>query len=65
MSFHSERVVGEMYDKVDRVNFKPEYRESFDSRILMAFGSDFLNDVLEAIRQLKQEYDEDIRRVMD
>ena len=53
MSFHSKRVAGKMYDKVERVNFKPEYCKSFDSRILMAFSSDFLNDALKAIRQLK------------
>jgi len=62
-SYHSDKVAGQMYDEVERVDFKPEYRESFDNRVLTAFES-IPTEVLNVAKQLKTEYDEDIRRVM-
>jgi len=53
--YHSNRILGQLYDKVETVNFKPQYEEPFDKRILRAYSLD--DDILKTVRQLKSKYD--------
>ncbi|TKX19002.1 RNA-dependent RNA polymerase-like protein [Elsinoe australis] len=62
MSYNSPRVLGKLYDEVDRVDFKPSYEQTFDSRILNAF--ELPQELLEQAYALKTEYDIDMRRIM-
>jgi RNA-dependent RNA polymerase len=61
-SYHSYRILGRLYDKVDSVDFCPQWKEPFDKRILRAYQLDDRN--LYAARQVKSEYDMAMRRIM-
>jgi RNA-dependent RNA polymerase len=61
-SYKSKRILGLMYDEVDRVPFEPAWEHAFDDRILKAFKLD--NDILSLAREVKTEYDIAIRRLM-
>src|ERR1700753_793868 len=52
--YHSTRILGQLYDMVEREDFHPELATSFDHRILNAY--ELKNDKLEKARQLKSEY---------
>lgn len=61
-SYHSEKILGQLYDKVESVDFVPQWQEPFDKRILRAYK---LNDgILKTARQVKSEYDTAMRRIM-
>ena len=60
--YHSNKILGKLYDMVTRVNFVPAWDLPFDERILNAFELD--EEVLNAAQEVKQEYDEAVRRVM-
>jgi len=61
-SYRSQKVLGKLYDAVQKVDFKAEYETPFDSRILTA-GS-WSTETIAAVRELKRQYDAAIRRVM-
>ncbi|KAI9813869.1 MAG: hypothetical protein M1832_006081 [Thelocarpon impressellum] len=61
-TYVSKKVLGKLFDQVERVDFVPAYEGSFDARILNAYDLD--NDLLEQARDLKQQYDADVRRTM-
>jgi len=63
MTYKSKKIVGKLYDEVERVEFKPEYQQSFDPRILNSFP-ELPDELLAAVKALKTDYDTDIRRVM-
>lgn len=60
--YHSETVLGQMYDRVDRIDFHPLLHLQFDSRILNAHRptSQHLLDAT----ALKRQYDAAMRRIM-
>lgn len=60
--YHSSKILGQLYDKVESVHFVPQYKEPFDKRILRAFQLD--NAVLKAARQVKTKYDIAMRRIL-
>ena len=60
--YTSKKVLGQLYDHVERVNFVPLYTAPFDDRILRAYRSDV--DLLENVRGIKKEYDAHLRRIM-
>jgi RNA-dependent RNA polymerase len=60
--YHSNKILGQLYDKVETVNFKPQYEEPFDKRILRAYALD--DDVLKAARQIKTKYDREMRQIL-
>jgi RNA-dependent RNA polymerase len=60
--YHSNRILGQLYDKVETVNFKPQYEEPFDKRILRAYLLD--DDILKTARQLKGKYDREMRQIL-
>lgn len=60
--YRSNRVLGKLYDEVQRVPFVPAWELPFDDRILKAFELD--EQMLKTAREVKQQYDEAIRRLM-
>ena len=60
--YHSNRILGQLYDNVESVNFVPQYEEPFDKRILRAYSLD--DDLLRTIRQIKTKYDTAMKRLM-
>ncbi|KAG0650209.1 RNA-dependent RNA polymerase 1 [Hyphodiscus hymeniophilus] len=60
--YHSDKILGQLYDKVQTVDFVPQWEQPFDKRILRAYKLD--NATLKAARQVKSEYDMSMRRLM-
>lgn len=60
--YHSQKILGQLYDKVESVDFVPQYEEPFDKRILRAYKLD--NATLKAARQTKTKYDTAMRRIL-
>lgn len=61
-SYKSHKVLGQLYDSVDRVAFVPNYDAPFDERILHACEPS--DDIMQDARGLKHEYDTSLQRVM-
>ena len=62
VKYHSRTALGQLYDRVELVDFVPVYDLSFDARILKAFDID--TSVLEIAANIKGEYDAAVRRIM-
>lgn len=60
--YHSRKVLGKLYDRVERVAFVPVFTTDFDEQILKAFGHK--EDILIQARLLKRGYDDHMRRIM-
>ncbi|ESZ97230.1 hypothetical protein SBOR_2395 [Sclerotinia borealis F-4128] len=60
--YHSSKILGQLYDKVESVQFVPQYEEPFDKRILRAYQLD--DAILKAARQAKSKYDIAMRRIL-
>ena len=60
--YHSRKILGQLYDQVDRVDFVPTFDKTFDQRILKAYkvSPEMLKDAAE----VKQQYDDAMRRIM-
>lgn len=61
-TYHSDKILGKLYDKVESVDFAPQYQEPFDKRILRAYKLD--DALLRIVRQTKSQYDTAMLRVM-
>ena len=61
-TYHSRKILGRLYDKVEKVKFVPQYDNAFDDRILKARVTD--NKLLRLAAELKESYDESLRRIM-
>ena len=61
-SYHSEKILGQLYDKVESVDFVPQWEQPFDKRILRAYKLD--DAILKHARQVKSDYDTHMRRIM-
>jgi RNA-dependent RNA polymerase len=61
-SYESRKILGQLYDEVDRVPFEPAWELPFDSRILEAY--EVADKTLELVRETKCLYDEAMRRLM-
>ncbi|KAF2805227.1 RdRP-domain-containing protein [Mytilinidion resinicola] len=59
--YTSNKILGQLYDQVERANFTPLYDNPFDSRILDAYQLD--QGTLSSAARIKELYDADIRRV--
>jgi RNA-dependent RNA polymerase len=60
--YRSHKVLGKLYDKVERVKFVPNYRGKFDDGILNAFEPP--KAVRDQVAALKRDYDSSLRRIM-
>jgi len=60
--YHSKKVLGQLYDQVDRVDFVPTFDKPFDKRILSSYmvSPEMLKDAAE----VKLRYDAAMRRIM-
>jgi RNA-dependent RNA polymerase len=61
--YHSKKVLGMLYDQVKLVDFKPQWENPFDKRILDA-SFEFTDEILAKAAELKASYDESLRRLM-
>jgi RNA-dependent RNA polymerase len=61
-SYQSHKILGQLYDAVDRVAFVPNYDAPFDERILNACEP--ANAIMQQARELKHDYDTSLQRVM-
>jgi RNA dependent RNA polymerase len=61
-SYKSDRILGQLYDMVEREDFVPQVVTTFDHRILEAFNLE--SDMLEKARNIKAEYDASMKRIM-
>jgi RNA-dependent RNA polymerase len=59
--YKSGKVLGQLYDQVQLVDFKPQYG-NFDKRILDAFELE--DSLLQTASEIKETYDEYLRRLM-
>lgn len=60
--YHSNKILGQLFDQVNRVDFVPTFDKPFDSRVLEAYQLE--PDMLRAATEIKQQYDAAIRRIM-
>ena len=60
--YNSPKVLGKLYDKVQRVKFIPNYRGRFDDRILNALEP--AEAIRDQVEELKRDYDASLRRIM-
>lgn len=60
--YHSPKILGQVYDRIQRVDFAARYEDSFDPRVLKAYELD--DEILAAARQVKSQYDTAMRRIM-
>lgn len=60
--YHSRKVLGQLYDQVERMDFLPVFDAPFDNRILYAYkiGSKILDEAA----TVKRQYDAAMRRIM-
>jgi RNA-dependent RNA polymerase len=61
--YRSDSVLGKLYDMVDTLDFEPVHDKPFDERILNAY-TDIDEEVFAKAREIKEEYDAGVRRVM-
>ncbi|KAI1870744.1 uncharacterized protein JN550_004890 [Neoarthrinium moseri] len=63
ISYPSQKVLGQLYNLVTKVDFSPDFERPFDERILKRY--DIPNDILEKARGIKVQYDIAMRRIMN
>ncbi|KAL4863777.1 hypothetical protein BDV12DRAFT_201783 [Aspergillus spectabilis] len=61
--YHSGKILGQLYDAVERIDFVPNIEAQFDSRILDC-QIEVTEEMYTFSRTLKDEYDTAIRRIM-
>lgn len=60
--YHSKKVLGQLFDQVERVDFVPVFDSPFDERVLRAYQID--SKILGSAAVLKRQYDTATRRIM-
>lgn len=61
-TYLSRKVLGKLFDMVERVDFVPAFNAPFDKRVLDAYA--FNEDLLQGARKLKTDYDAAMYRIM-
>lgn len=61
-SYHSQRILGQLYDVVRKVEFHPNYTSAFDERIIRRFA--LTDDMLTQARIIKRQHDRALRKIM-
>ncbi|KAI9927937.1 hypothetical protein MW887_002789 [Aspergillus wentii] len=62
-TYRSSKILGQLYDAVERIDFAPNLEMPFDKRILEC-TIEVSEDLIQFARNLKQDYDSAMRRVM-
>jgi RNA-dependent RNA polymerase len=60
--YKSKKILGMLYDQVELVDFKPQYANAFDARILNAFKLD--GAMIKKAQDIKTSYDSALKRLM-
>ncbi|KAH7402736.1 RNA dependent RNA polymerase-domain-containing protein [Pyrenochaeta sp. MPI-SDFR-AT-0127] len=60
--YKSKRVLGMLYDQIELVDFRPQWENAFDKRVLDAFELD--ETLLGKAAKIKASYDESLKRLM-
>jgi RNA-dependent RNA polymerase len=60
--YRSRKILGQLYDAVEKVNFQPNWDGAFDERILSRDLPE--GRIVEEVRKLKRSFDESMRRIM-
>ena len=60
--YESKKVLGQLYDQVERIDFIPAFDKPFDQRVLYAYQLD--PNIIQAAANLKFKYDAAMRRIM-
>lgn len=61
-TYVSKKILGQLYDQVERIDFVPMFAAPFDDRILKAY--DVGEALLDEIREIKKRYDAHMHRIM-
>ncbi|KAI1185337.1 RNA dependent RNA polymerase-domain-containing protein, partial [Nemania serpens] len=61
-SYRSQRILGQLYDVVRKVEFHPNYTGAFDERIIRRFA--LTDDMLTQARIIKRQHDRALRKIM-
>ncbi|KAK5088775.1 hypothetical protein LTR05_002997 [Lithohypha guttulata] len=61
--YHSNKVLGKLYDSVKTAEFNPDYSLQFDRRILTAWESS--KDLCDKVQSIKIDYDNSLRRILN
>ncbi|OKL63034.1 hypothetical protein UA08_01933 [Talaromyces atroroseus] len=61
--YHSKKILGQLYDAVDRVDFHPDFEMPFDKRVLEC-GIAIDEETRNFAKELKISYDVALRRIM-
>jgi RNA-dependent RNA polymerase len=61
--YKSGNILGMLYDQVQLVDFKPQWENPFDKRVLKAFAN-ISQSVLDKAAEIKISYDESLKRLM-
>lgn len=66
VSYQSTSVLGLLYNQVQLVDFSPLYELKPDDRILKAYDwtGGIMLDIMQQVKEIKQEYDNSVRRIM-
>ncbi|KAJ8129837.1 hypothetical protein O1611_g3793 [Lasiodiplodia mahajangana] len=62
-SYHSRKILGQLYDVVKKVEFHPNYNSAFDERILRRY--ELTDDLLRKARIIKAQHDRALRQIMN
>ncbi|RDL36081.1 RNA-dependent RNA polymerase [Venustampulla echinocandica] len=60
--YESQKILGQLFNKVESVDFVPQWNMPFDRRILSAYKLE--DSILKSARQIKSKYDVALRRIM-
>ena len=60
--YQSEKILGQLYDQVERVAFEPQFDGRYDERILHAYDLDLI--IIQQAADLKSAYDAAMHRIM-
>jgi len=63
-TYISRKILGQLYDQVERIDFVPAFSAPFDDRISQAYGHQVDDELLASAREIKTEYDAHMRRIM-
>ncbi|KAI5922317.1 RNA dependent RNA polymerase-domain-containing protein [Camillea tinctor] len=62
-SYHSNKVLGQLYDLTTPVDFRPQYEGTFDERILRRY--ELSEEMLRKARIIKRAHDKALRQIMN
>jgi RNA-dependent RNA polymerase len=62
--YTSKKILGMLYDQVQLVDFKPQWENPFDPRILRFRAFELDDPMLKEVAEIKVSYDEALRRLM-